>query len=235
MVTFMLLPGAGGSAWVWHLVARELEARGHRAVPVDLPAGDDDAGLAAYTDVAVAAVPPGAEDVAVVALSMGALTAPLLCERLPVRLLVLHNAMVPVPGETGGDWWRVTGQHEAMVEHARSIGLSEADLQDDAVLYGHDVPPELLSEEGERDRDQSGRPFADPWPLAAWPDVPTRVVTGRDDRLFPRDFQHRIARERLGIVPDDIDGGHLAALSHPGQLAALLDRYAAEVHGGLVR
>ena len=231
MATFMLLPGAGGSGWLWHLVARELEARGHRAVPVDLPAGDDDAGLAAYIDAVVAAVPPNAEDLAVVALSMGALTAPLVCERLPVRLLVLHNAMVPTSGETGGDWWQVTGQHEAMVEHARRIGLTEADLEDDAVLYGHDVPPGLAAEEARRDVEQSGRPFADPWPLAAWPDVPTRVITGRDDRLFPRDFQHRLARERLGIVPDDVDGGHLAALSHPEQVAALLDRYAAEVLG----
>lgn len=229
MATFMLLPGAGGSGWVWHLVARELEARGHRAVPVDLPAGDDDAGLATYVDTVVAAVPPGADDLAVVALSMGALTAPLVCERLPVRLVVLHNAMVPMPGETGGDWWRVTGQHDAMVEHARSIGLSETDLEDEAVLYGHDVPPSLFAEEGERGGDQSSRPFAEPWPLAAWPDVPTRVITGRDDRLFPRDFQHRLARERLGIVPDDVDGGHLAALSHPEQVAALLDRYASEL------
>ncbi len=229
MATFMLLPGAGGSGWVWHLVARELEGRGHRAVPVDLPAGDDDAGLAAYTDAVVAAVPAGAHDVAVVALSMGALTAPLVCEHLPVRLIVLHNAMVPAPGETGGDWWQVTGQHEAMVEHARSIGLSEADLEDERILYGHNVPPELFAEEAERDREQSGRPFADPWPLSAWPDVPTRVVTGREDRLFPRDFQHRLARERLGIVPDDVDGGHLAVLSHPAQLAALLHRYAVEL------
>ncbi|MBD8061098.1 alpha/beta fold hydrolase [Oceanitalea stevensii] len=231
MATFMLLPGAGGSGWIWHLVARELEARGHRAAPVDLPAGDDDAGLREYVDAVVGAVPAGAQDLAVVALSMGALTAPLVCERLPVRLLVLHNAMVPTPGETGGDWWQVTGQHEAMVEHARGIGLSEADLEDEAVLYGHDVPPELFAEEGERDSEQSGRPFADPWPLTRWPDVPTRVITGRDDRLFPRDFQHRLARERLGTVPDDVDGGHLAALSHPEQVAALLDRYAAEVLG----
>src|SRR5699024_3096514 len=88
MATFMLLPGAGGSGWVWHLVARERTAHGHRAVPVDLPAADDRAGRAEYVDAVVAAVPPGADDLAVVALSMGALSAPLVCERLPVRLLV---------------------------------------------------------------------------------------------------------------------------------------------------
>ena len=41
MTTFLLIPGAGGAAWSWHLVARGLHARGHRAVAVDLPADDE--------------------------------------------------------------------------------------------------------------------------------------------------------------------------------------------------
>jgi hypothetical protein len=32
-------------------------------------------------------------------------------------------------------------------------------------------------------------------------------------------------RERLGIVPDEMDGGHLSALSRPQELAARLDGY----------
>ena len=229
MATFVLIPGAGGSAWLWHLVARELESRGHPAVPVDRPAADDDAGLAAYVATVVRAVPQDARDLAVVATSMGALTAPLTCAHLPVRLLVLLNAMIPAPGESGGEWWQRTGQGQAMADHARRLGLDPADLEDPFVLYGHDVPVDLFTEEGNRAADQSGTPFAEPWPLDAWPDVPTRVITGSEDRLFPRDFQHRLARERLGITPDDVSGGHLVMLSRPAEVAALLDRYAAEV------
>jgi pimeloyl-ACP methyl ester carboxylesterase len=76
---------------------------------------------------------------------------------------------------------------------------------------------------------QSDRPFEDPWPLPRWPDVPTRCVIGRRDRLFPADFQRRVIRERLGIVPDDIDAGHLPALSRPEELTRLLIGYGAEV------
>jgi pimeloyl-ACP methyl ester carboxylesterase len=72
---------------------------------------------------------------------------------------------------------------------------------------------------------QSMRPFEDPWPLAAWPDVSTRVLTGRDDRLFPAEFQRRIALERLGLEPDLVPGGHLAALSRPVELADALEGY----------
>jgi pimeloyl-ACP methyl ester carboxylesterase len=61
----------------------------------------------------------------------------------------------------------------------------------------------------------------------AWPDVPTRVLICRDDRLFPTGFLRRVARERLGITPDEIDGGHTPALSRPHELADRLEAYAA--------
>ena len=70
--------------------------------------------------------------------------------------------------------------------------------------------------------------MAAPWPLDAWPAVPTKFVVCRDDRFFPPDFLRRLATERLGVTPDEIDGGHCAALSHPGQLADVLETYASK-------
>ena len=68
--------------------------------------------------------------------------------------------------------------------------------------------------------EQSETPFAGPWPLPDWPDVPTRVLAGREDRLFTLEFQRRVTRERLGLEVEVIPGGHLAALSHPDEVAA---------------
>ena len=113
-VSFVLVPGAGGDAWYWHLVAPELQARGHEAIPVDLPAADDRAGLSQYASAVVRAI--GGRDptrVAVVAQSLGGFTAPLVCSKIPVALLVLVNAMIPKPGETPGQWWENTGHSEA--------------------------------------------------------------------------------------------------------------------------
>jgi pimeloyl-ACP methyl ester carboxylesterase len=76
-----------------------------------------------------------------------------------------------------------------------------------------------------RGRGQSEARLHEPSPLEAWPDVPTRVLIGRDDRLFPAPFLRRVAHERLGITPDEIDGGHTPALSHPTALADRLDTY----------
>ena len=37
-----------------------------------------------------------------------------------------------------------------------------------------------------------------------------------------------MARERLGIEPDEIDGSHCVYLSRPGELAGRLEAYAAQ-------
>ena len=223
MTTFVLVPGAGGSAWYWHRLVDELGRRGHDAIPVDLPAGDDAAGMAAYADAVVAAVGDRGP-VVLVASSMGALTAPLVCGRVAVELMVLVNAMIPLPGETGGAWWSATGQAEARIAHAELAGLTD-DLGDMTAAFFHDVPADVAAVAQAHPLAQAERPFTEPWPPRAWPDVPTRVVAGRDDRFFPADFQRRIAAERLGLDVDEVPGGHLVALSRPVELADRLEAY----------
>jgi pimeloyl-ACP methyl ester carboxylesterase len=89
------------------------------------------------------------------------------------------------------------------------------------------VPPELTAEALKRERAQSDTPTREPWPLEAWPDVPTRFLLCRDGRLLPADFLRRVVRQRPGIDPDEIDGGHCVALSRPKALAERLDAYRA--------
>jgi len=224
-MTFVLIPGAGGEAWFWHRLVVELESRGHAAVPVDLPAGDDSAGWAEYVDAVVVAA-GDARDVVLVAQSMGGFTAPLVCERVPVELVVLVNAMVPAPGESPGEWWGNTGQARATAEMAGREGRPVGGDFDPLAEFFHDVPDEVREAVFARGvPEQSGTPFEKPWPLAAWPDVPTRFLQGRDDRFFPLEFQRRVVRERLGIDVDEMPGGHLVALSRPRELADRLEAY----------
>ena len=227
MATFVLVHGAGSDSWYWHRVAPALEARGHVVVAPDLPCDDDSAGLREYADAVVEAI-GDRKDLVVVAQSLAGFTAPLVCERVPVRLLVLLAAMVPSPGESPGDWWSNTGHEEAR----RQQDLLEGRLPDapfnPMTTFFHDVPPETVSAAFERGaRDQSATPFGKPWPLAAWPDVPTRFLLCRNDRFFPADFMRRVARQRLGITPDEMDGGHLPALARPSELVDRLAGYLA--------
>jgi pimeloyl-ACP methyl ester carboxylesterase len=212
MATYALIHGAGDVGWYWHLVEAELRARGHDTVAPDLPCDDDSAGLRDYADVVVEAI-GDRRPIAVVAQSAGAFTAPLVCERIPVELLVLVAGLVPAPGEAAEAWWTNTGYDSA-----------GGDWDEVAVFY-HDVPPALAAEALERSRTQSDTPGREPWPLEAWPDVPTRFVLCRDDRLLPAPFLRGVVRERLGIVPDEIDAGHCVALSRPAELAERLVAY----------
>ena len=219
MATYVLIHGAGSDSWYWHLVAPELAARGHAVVAPDLPADDDSAGLAEYADIVVEAI-GDRRDLIVVAQSMGGFTAPLVAERLPVDLIVLVAAMVPLPGEPPGEWWANTG-------HA--VATFDGDPADPVALFLHDLPPDVRAEAMAHGRDQSGTPFEKPWPLPAWPDVPTRFLLCRDDRFFPAAFQRRVVPERLGIVPDEMDGGHLPALARPAELVERLEAYREEL------
>jgi pimeloyl-ACP methyl ester carboxylesterase len=224
-MTFVLVPGAGGESWYWHLVAPELQARGHEVVAPDLPAGDDGAGLAEYADV-VAAAAGGRTDLVVVSQSMGAFVAPLVCDRADVKLIVLVAPMIPATGESPGQWWSQSGQLEAMRAQDERDGRDPDAEFDVMTAFFHDVPPDVVAEAFERgEPKQSDTPFEEPWPLEAWPSVPTKVVACSGDRLFPLEFIRRLALDRLGVEPDVIDSGHLPALSRPAELAQLLEGY----------
>jgi pimeloyl-ACP methyl ester carboxylesterase len=231
LATYALIPGGGGDPWEWHRLVPELTSRGHDPIAIRLPAEDDTAGWSEYADAVLDAIGDRA-DVILVAASMGGFTAPIVCARRRVDLLVLVNAMIPVPGETFNTWGANTGARSARREYHASLGLSTDQADDDAIIYYHDLPSELRAEAQARTwQNQSTTPLDAPWPLSSWPDVPTRVLSGRHDRLFPLDFQRRVARERLGIECGEIDGGHMVALSNPAALADRLEAYHREVQG----
>jgi pimeloyl-ACP methyl ester carboxylesterase len=152
---FVLVPGAGGAAWYWHRVVDRLARRGHEAIAVELPGDDPAADLPDYVDAVVAAA-GSRTGLVVVAQSLGGFTGVAACARLPVSLLVFVNAMIPVLGETPGEWWAATGQREAKAEMDTSAGRP-ADVDFDVVTYFlHDVPPEVLADPAAGGREQSG-------------------------------------------------------------------------------
>ncbi|MFC7446408.1 alpha/beta hydrolase [Rhodococcus daqingensis] len=225
MATYVLIPGAGSDSSYWQFVTPLLRERGHDVVTPDLPCEDDSAGLAEYTDVVVDAI-GDRTGVILVAQSMAGFTAPLVCERVPVALMVLVAAMVPAPGEAPGDWWENTGQEAARRAQDVADGRDPDAEFDPVTMFLHDVPRELIQAVMAGGvREQSETPFRKPWPLPAWPDVPTRFLLCRQDRFFPAEFQRRVVRERLGITRDEMDSGHLPALAHPAELVERLERY----------
>jgi pimeloyl-ACP methyl ester carboxylesterase len=209
MSTFALIHGGGSSGWDWHLVVPELRERGHDPVAVDLPTHDDAAGWWDYAGAVVEAV-ADRPNLIVVGHSMGGFTAPLVAARRPVDVIVLVAGMIPAPGESFNDWWTNAGYEESGYED----------------VFYHDVPPDLEAEAEARGGDQGEAVLSEPWPLESWPEVPTKYLLCRDDRMFTPEWARRHAGERLGIEADEMDGGHYIALARPAELAERLDAYA---------
>jgi pimeloyl-ACP methyl ester carboxylesterase len=212
MATYALIHGAYDVGWYWHLVERELRERGHRSVAPDLPIDDDNAGLLDNAQSVVDAINAvhGGGELIVVGQSWGGYIAPIVAEIAKADLLVLVAPMIPRPGETDEEMWKATGW---------SFPQGEADA------FYHDVDPALAAEAKSRERGQSETTSREPWPLDAWPSVPTHVIIGRDDRFFPVDWLRGVVRDRLGIEPDEIACGHTVALSRPRELVELMESY----------
>jgi pimeloyl-ACP methyl ester carboxylesterase len=221
MSRFILIPGAGGSAWYWSRVVPLLQSAGHEATAVDLPGDDESAGLPEYTRLVLEAIGEP-HDVVLVAQSLGGFTVPLVCGTASVLEIVLVNAMIPAPGETPGAWWGNTGWAAAQQAAARANGYSRE--FDPFTYFLHDIPPVVAAEGEAHERTEADAVFESLCDFTEWPRIPTRVLTGEADRFFPVGFQRRVARERLGLTPDVVPGGHLLALANPDGVASYLLR-----------
>lgn len=195
-----------------------LQAAGHDALAVDFPGEDETAGLPEYADLAVNAM-ANHEDVVLVAQSLSGFTAPLVCARARVRSLVLVNAMIPISGETPGAWWDNVGAVDAREAAAKVAGYPPE--FDPFTYFLHDVPADVAAEGESEQHAEADAVFGSVCDFASWP-ADTRVLCGADDRFFPPAFQQRVARDRLGIDPDVLAGGHLIALASPKLVADYL-------------
>jgi pimeloyl-ACP methyl ester carboxylesterase len=90
-------------------------------------------------------------------------------------------------------------------------------------MFFPDAAPDLAVWATSRMQPQAYRVMNEVTPLVAWPEVPSAYIVCRDDRAVNPDWARGAARERLGIEPVEIDGGHSPFLTRPAELARLLD------------
>ena len=201
MVSFILVPGAGGMASYWHRVVPLIRAAGHEAIAIDLPGDDRHAGLAAYADIIIRAIARTKRRCSRRSLASGLHRAACLraCARADARVRQCDDP------QARRDSWRMvegaTGAVEAR-EQLRARGGYAADF-DQATYFLHDVPQDVLRTGPQQPREEAEIVFGEPCQFDRWPDIAVRALAGRDDRFFPIEFQRRVARERLGKEVDE--------------------------------
>ncbi|HEY7142136.1 MAG TPA: alpha/beta fold hydrolase [Methylomirabilota bacterium] len=232
MATFALVHGAGHGAWCWERLIPVLEALGHRAVAMDLPCEDPTAGVGRYAEVVDRAI-PATTDLVLVGHSLAGLTIPLVAARRPVRRLVYLCAIVPELGRSLADQVAADPSLYHEVVRTNPGRLTAPDgattLRDAAAaraIFYHDCTPEDVAWAFARLRPQAAAPRGEPCPLRAWPPGDTACILCREDHAISPAWSRRVARERLGVEPIELDGGHSPFISRPSVLAGVLDRLA---------
>jgi alpha-beta hydrolase superfamily lysophospholipase len=239
VATFVLLHGAWHGAWCWPRLVDELAALGHHGVAMDLPSEDPAAGLAAYVEVAVAAVhadPQVTPDEPTIVLghSLTGIVAPLVAARLGAARVVYLCAFVPTAKSSFDDqvvaesgrmfaprWRELSSRQET-----DSTGGSWWQPADAIEAMYHDCPDDVATDAAARLRPQHWELCHEPNPTSGPTARPGTFVLTTDDRVFDASWARAVARERLGSEAIELPGGHSPMLSRPADLAAVLDRLA---------
>jgi pimeloyl-ACP methyl ester carboxylesterase len=206
---FVFVHGAWHGAWCWQPLLDELERRGHETRAVDLPC--DTVGLTVRDYAATVGPQPNA---VVVGHSLGGLTIPL----VRASSWVFLAALVPADGIAA------RAMHPAFTgtrrdEHGRSYWPDEETAR--KRLY-----PDLRADEAAWAFPQL-RPQA---PVDRVVGLPrgrcASIVTLRDEVVSP-EYQVEAA-SALGVDPLELDAGHSPFITHPVELAGLLEWFASE-------
>jgi pimeloyl-ACP methyl ester carboxylesterase len=211
----LLVHGSTQTPAAYDRLGAELTARGHRVVAPDLRT--DRPGWSAEQHAA-ALDAEVAEPVLVVHSAAGALV-PALAAAFRPRHVVWLGAVIPDPGRSvmdevgadpgmfGTEWRSWTGDLAGRPEETAYFLYHDCDLETLrwALSTSRLWPPRTV--------------FSAP---AADYSVSSTYVLPAGDRTLTPEWMHRAARERLGVEPVEVPGGHCPHVSRPALVAGIV-------------
>lgn len=184
MATFLLVPGAFHPAWIWHRVVTLLEARGHRAIALDLPGtgenmsvADEDITLPLWADHVADQVRKVGGRPVLAGHSRGGHVIGEAAERVPGQLagLIYVTAVISPPGMT---MLESIGREVDQAFEVSGDGRMDL-LPDDyaTAMFYHRCSPEDV-------RGALDRLYREPWRPASTPSGVSWENWGRVPRAF---------------------------------------------------
>lgn len=223
----VLVHGGWLGSWYWRPVRELLEGRGWWVEAVDLPTVHSPEksvlGLRADADTVEAAIRGMGGPVVVVGHSYGGVPVTQAATSSVVKHIVYVAAFALDEGESvlgalGGEapeWWIVDGRLVTPAPVAPPPGAPP--LEGPAAA--------MVAELNARTTSQSLSAYTDTLTQAAWRDHGTTYVVTTADELIPLPVQEMLAA-RAGASVERIASGHFPMLSHPGEIANLIERAA---------
>jgi pimeloyl-ACP methyl ester carboxylesterase len=217
-VDVVLIHSTGQGAAGWQRVIEALERLGHRGHAIDLPSDRPELLAADYAEV-IRREFTGLDRPVVLAHSGSGPLLPATATALNAAHQVWLAAWVPDPRMSLVE---EVGDHGDEAFNPDWIG--EDPVGDDEVaarLVFHDCDPETLAWALSTRREFS--------PTALYreridPDngIPSTYVVATEDRTIRPAWQRRMARERLGVEPVEVESGHCPNVSRPERVAEIL-------------
>jgi hypothetical protein len=217
-VRFLLVHGTTQSPGGWRLLIDELSAIGHSAVTTDLARLGEPVTATEYGE-AVAAEQSGAVVDVVVAHSGSGLLLPAIASATEARMQVFVAAFVPNGYRSLMD---ELNDDATSVFSADWVGIDPTRDHDAASHFlFHDCSPEVAEWAITTLRSFVPHPvYSGHVGLA--PMIPAMSVVPDSDRTLRTEWMLAASRERLGIEPTIVSGGHCPHVSRPKDLAEIL-------------
>jgi pimeloyl-ACP methyl ester carboxylesterase len=227
--TVVLVHGAWADALSWQGVIPILQREGYRVVAVENPLtsfADDVATTRRVIDAQ-----PGPVVVAAHSYGGAVITAAA-AGRPNVRVLVYVAAFAPEEGELFSTLLGRFGDSDVIATLAPdAAGAFYIDPAKFNEVFAGDLPAEQASVMGATQKPLAGSIFgASVDGTPAWRTIPSWYVVARNDRVIKPELE-RFMAERMGARTSELDASHVAYVSHPTEIARLIDEAASSVAG----
>lgn len=224
MATFALIHGGFHTSRCWELFAAELGRRGHRALTVDLPVSDPQAGPDDYLEACVAAFQGADEPVIVVGHSIAGWTALRLDGRIPIAGFIFLAACVTFPPGLYPDEpvpMFLTDPTEWTPDERGLITLDKAMARD---AFYHDVPDVLADEALTWLVPQAAAGVAGPETQIGLPSAASVYIRCTDDHAVAAPWAEWMSVVLTGAPPRVLAGSHSPFLARPAELADMFEQ-----------
>ena len=223
MVDVVLVHGGLAGAWCWSMFEPELQLLGHRTHTLDLPIGDPEATLDDYAAV-VAEVASRFDHPWLVGHSMGGLVIPRSASMAAVGGLVFLCAGFP-PRTIDEDRENYEARNPGNEANFVPDGEGRIMLTFEGAAHDffNDCSEDVQRWAYSHFRPQAVAAFSDYAPIDRYPDVPMHAVVTSDDNIVLRSKHLALIRNRIGVEPVELPGGHCPFISRPGPLAETVD------------